>query len=360
MTPKFLAFLRPLGVLSVLASCAGLASAQDFVAKPRAMCDYMSKAGLRAQFNWGKPQPDAEVYFCQHAEQFASHSHYVGGGRAMVDLAKKEVGLGISVQVMGGERIRLEVRDKLAEYVKDLYKAQGQAVPPRVAQILASETEGPQQVGKLKVEYSTAYWEQHGVLGFTVTSPASPALLAQVGKGPSASEKAATQDLQARLDQRCQKAVAGSGQASTPAQWKRQAHAMGAYGYLFTYDQADGQFTCQVCDELAPGSSCSSMGTMLSFKPTEGSAQTLLSELDLKCVDSLQRRIKDADEKQFIDAELVKRIVVTPMHTDTRWAYRLMLDDEEFRCVIRRSDASYLLERKRGNDWQGVSAGRMM
>ena len=360
MSSKILAFLRPLGVLSLLASCAGMASAQDFVADPRAMCDYMSKVGLRAQFNWGKPQPDAEVYFCQHAEQFASGSRYVRGGRAMVDLAKKEVGLGISIQVLGGERIRLEVRDKLAAYVKDLYAAQGQAVPARVAQILEPETEGPQQVGNVKVEYSTVYWQQHGVLGFTVAGTASPALLARVGQGPSTAERAATQDLQARLDQRCLKAVADSGQASTPSQWKRQAHAMGAFGYLFMYDQADGQFICQVCDELAPGSSCASMGTMLSFKPTEGGAKTLLSELDLKCVDSLQRRIKDSDEKQFIDTEIVKRIVVTPMHTDARWAYRMVLGDEEFRCVIRRSDASYVVERKRGNDWQGISAGRMM
>lgn len=360
MNPKLLTLLRPLGLLSVLLSCTGLAQAQGFMGDPRAMCDYMSQAGLRAQFAWGKPQPDAEVYFCQHAEQFASHSHFVRAGRAMVDLAKKEVGLGLSIQVLGGERIRLEARDKLAAYVQDFYKAQGQAVPARVAQILENEIEGPQVVGKEKVEYATGYWQQHGVLGFSVTGAASPALLAQVGKGPSAAEKAATQDLQARLDGRCQKAIAGSGQASTPGQWKRQANALGAFGYLFTYDQADGQFVCQVCDELAPGSSCASLGAMLSFKPAAGAAKTLPSELDLKCVDALQRRIKDADEKQFIDADLVQRIAVTPMHTDTRWAYRMVLDDEEYRCVIRRSDASYQVERKRGNDWQGVSAGRMM
>lgn len=72
------------------------------------------------------------------------------------------------------------------------------------------------------------------------------------------------------------------------------------------------------------------------------------------------RRIKGSDEKPFIDPEIVKRIVDPPMQAESRRARCMVLGDEELCSMIRRSNASDVVERKRGPDWHGISAGRMV
>ena len=56
---------------------------------------------------------------------------------------------------------------------------------------------------------------------------------------------------------------------------------------------------------------------------------------------------------------MVQRIQITPDHTDSRWVYQMKLDDGQFRCVIRKSDCSFRVERQEGDDWRPIAAGVM-
>jgi len=343
-------------LLALLTFLALPAWAQDFASDPRAFCDYLAKAGQTAQFKWGETKPGSGYYMCQHAEHFGGNATHVRAGRALVDTNEKNVSLALSVMGLGG-MLRLEARDVLMRFVGDFFRAQGRAVPPRVHEILATEQAGEQEVGAERVHYSADMWKTASTVGITFTTKATPALLTKVKAGPTQDESAAAVDLQARLDQRCVKAIESSGQPSQPARWKRQAVQAGAFGYVFTYEQPDGRFSCQVCDEDAPGSNCPTLGLTLTHATAGAEHRKLPAEVDRKCVSSLQWRLKSRDDKRFIDHEMVRRVVVTPMHTDIRWAYAMSLDGDEFRCVVRKQDLSYVVERRSGAGWQSVAGG---
>jgi hypothetical protein len=60
-----------------------------------------------------------------------------------------------------------------------------------------------------------------------------------------------------------------------------------------------------------------------------------------------------------INQSLVERIKVTPMHTDARYVFRMDLSMDEYRCVIRKSDGNFLVERHTGADWKPLATGIM-
>ena len=64
-------------------------------------------------------------------------------------------------------------------------------------------------------------------------------------------------------------------------------------------------------------------------------------------------------KRNGVNHDLVKRITINPAHTDTRWVYKMGLDGEEFQCVIRKSDGSFRVERKQGEDWRPLAAGTL-
>ncbi|MGL4232748.1 MAG: hypothetical protein ACRCWJ_15390, partial [Casimicrobium sp.] len=214
-------------------------------------------------------------------------------------------------------------------------------------------------IGNERVTYSTDFWDKHKVIGLSIVAPASASVLAGASAGQSADDKANIAALQKRLDDRCVKAIETSGQSANVAQWKKTATQQSAGRFAFEYAQNDGKFACTACDDTDPNGNCGTIGVILSFAPSQGEVKKLPAEFDRKCVSSLQHRLKDQSDKKFIDHELVKRISVTEQHTDTRWAYFMNVDGGEYRCVIRKSDWNYSLDRKRGSDWTGIVGGKM-
>ena len=134
----------------------------------------------------------------------------------------------------------------------------------------------------------------------------------------------------------------------------------GEGGYLFQWELAGrGTLSCQLCDADNRDYNCASLGLQLSFKPTDADLRDLPAELDRKCVDVLQKDVGDPGPDRWIDHDVVQRIGVEAGHTETRWVYRMTLDGEEYRCVIRKSDGRWRVERRDGEEWDSLgTAGR--
>ena len=113
-----------------------------------------------------------------------------------------------------------------------------------------------------------------------------------------------------------------------------------------------------ICDDGNPANhSCGSIGLELTWRPKEGELKRLPAELDRKCAYFLQKEMKPHEEALLIDHAIVKRIQVKADHTETRWVYKMELDGNAFRCVIRKSDGNFRVERQNGDDWRPIAAG---
>jgi len=164
---------------------------------------------------------------------------------------------------------------------------------------------------------------------------------------------------QAALHQRCVTAIAASGQPANVKALKQTTIALGESGFLFQFaDKDGGTFSCQICDDGNPSvHACGSIGLELSYRPKDGEMQKLPAELDRKCTYFLQKEMKPRGEALFIDHAIVGRIHLTADHTDTRWVYNMELDGNPYRCVIRKSDGTFRVESKRGEDWRPIANG---
>jgi hypothetical protein len=128
--------------------------------------------------------------------------------------------------------------------------------------------------------------------------------------------------------------------------------------YMFEFKNAAGDsFFCDICDDTNPAVQCGMIGLRLVHRPKDGEAKDMPAELDKKCAYFLQKELSKNKSAMEVNHELVKRIVTTPSHTDTRWVYRMELDGEPFQCVIRKSDGSFRVERKQGDEWLPMAAG---
>ena len=133
---------------------------------------------------------------------------------------------------------------------------------------------------------------------------------------------------------------------------------IGEFSHLFQFTSSDGAvFTCQMCDDHNPAAACSTMGIDLAYRPAGGELSRLPAELDRKCLYDLQQELGSVDERLTIKYDLLERVKVTPSHTDSRFVYDMQLDGNDFRCVIRRSDGSYRVERREGDEWRVLAAG---
>lgn len=332
--------------------------AQDFVSDPKAFCRFLEKEGLNAQFAWGETQPGSGAYLCQYAGRPMGGSVQLPIGKAQLDVKSGALDLTLSVMGLGG-MVRVEARDALAVHVETFYRLNGHTVPPRVQEILAGELPGEHAVGSYRVTYVGDPWANTRTVRLTFSSQLSDAALAAATEPAGAPQAAATQDVVAQLDQRCVKAIESSGQAAQPATWTRGSTPMGAYGHLFTYRQPDGEFVCTVCAPQVRGSACASLGLSLSFGQPGQAHRELPAELDLKCIDALQSGLRRRGSVHVVDHGHAARVVVTPQHTDTRWVFALAVDGADYRCVIRRQDGGYLLDRKVHGEWKSLASGRM-
>jgi hypothetical protein len=345
--------------LTVFASAwAGLAGAADFFSDPKAMCAFLAGAGMKAQLEWSQPQAGGP-YFCKYAEQFSGRTAVVRGGSAAVDPKTGEVTLSVVIQALG-DLTRFEATDQLKSFVAEFYRAQGLSVPEALTAIIGAKTVEKRTLPTYTVENTEPdLWSQQRALGLSFTSKASAETKAAAARGPSAQEKAATVTVKKALGERCKAAIAQSGQPAAPS-LRESATQLSASRYLFEYaDDAGGTFSCQVCDEADRKVNCGTLGLMLTYAPKGGQAQRLPAELDRKCVFYLQHEMMADDSGVFIDHALVERIRVSSTHTDSRWVYKLELDGHEYRCVIRKSDWSFRLEARAGQEWRGMTAGIM-
>jgi len=349
--------VRGTGVLLQMASLwVGPAGAADFFEDPRALCAFLAGSGMKAQLEWSQPQPGGP-YFCKYADQFSSSTAVVRGGSASIDLQTGEVSLSLVVQAWS--LTRREAADVFVPFVTEFYRAQGQEVPRPIVDLIGAGKGAERRLGSYTATVTPPdLWENQRALGLTFTARATPAALSEVRRGPTAEEKGRTAAVKQKLAERCLAAIADSGQPAQRAALREAATQLSASRYLFEYkDTAGGTFSCQVCDESDPKVNCGIMGATLSYTPEGGAAKTLPAELDRKCVFHLQDKLKPDDDGQFIDHSLVRRIRVSPAHTESRWVYRLDLDGREFRCVIRKSDGSFRLEGRGSGDWTPLAGG---
>ena len=351
--------MRRVCVMLLAFASAGLSGAADFFSDPKAMCAFLASSGMKAQLEWSQPQ-EGGPYFCKYAEQFSGRTTVVRGGSGAVDPKTGEVTLSLVVQAFG-DLTRLEAAEPLKALVAEFYRAQGLSVPEPVTSIMGAKTAEKRTLPTYSAENTTPeMWSQQRALGLSFTSKASAATKAAVARGPSAQEKASTAAVKKLLADRCLAAIAQSGQPASPASLRESATQLSASRYLFEYaDGAGGSFSCQVCDEADRKVNCGIMGLMLTYAPKGGQAQRLPAELDRKCVFYLQKEVMADDSGVFIDHALVERIRVSPGHTESRWVYQMDLDGHEYRCVIRKSDWSFRLEGRAGQEWRGLTAGIM-
>jgi len=345
--------------LLALIACvsAGSAGAADFFSDPKAMCAFLAGAGMKAQLEWSQPQAGGP-YFCKYAEQFSGRTAVVRGGSAAVDPKTGEVTLSVVIQALG-DLTPFEATDQLKTFVAEFYRAQGLSVPESLTPIIGAKTVEKRTLPSYTAENTGPdLWSQQRALGLSFTSKASAETKAAAARGPSAQEKTATATVKRALGERCKAAIAQSGQPASPTSLKESATQLSASRYLFEYaDETGGTFSCQVCDEADRKVNCGTLGVMLTYAPKGGQAQRLPAELDRKCVFYLQHEMMADDSGVFIDHALVERIRVSPAHTDARWVYKLELDGHEYRCVIRKSDWSFRLEARAGQEWRGMTAG---
>jgi len=172
----------------------------------------------------------------------------------------------------------------------------------------------------------------------------------------AAATASATND-RAALNKRCLASIAENG---VPAAGLKETMGvdLAGSGWLFQFsDPAGATWSCQVCEDDNYEAECGSKGLMLTLKPATGEPKQLPAELDRKCVYMLQKEVKPRDDARFIAHEIAARVKVTPRHNDTRYIYDMSLDDGSYRCVIRKSDASFRVERQEGEEWKPIAAG---
>ena len=125
--------------------------------------------------------------------------------------------------------------------------------------------------------------------------------------------------------------------------------------YLFELKQADGaRFVCQVCDEANASVDCGTLGLRLAYQPPGGDVRDLPAELDRKCAYFLQKEVTKSPAGNHA---VVRRIRITPDHTDRSWLYMMVLDEKDYRCVVRKSDGNFRVEAKTGDTWRPIATG---
>jgi len=339
----------------------GHALAGDFLADPKALCGEFEAQGMKAQMRWGAA-PQGSAYFCQYADEFSASSTHVRAVQAYIDPEGKMVGLGLSVQVLGGMGVRAEAADALQTFVDTFYKAHGRTAPEDLAKVMSVRAEGSLDDGDIHITTTDeAMWARQSVIGVTLKRVATPQQLAALTSSVSPAEQAHAATVRGALEQRCDAAITASGHAQSAAVLKKKTTPLSASRILVEAGNADGTFQCQVCDEDDAAVNCGTMGLMLSYRSAAGDSVHLPAELERKCVYHVQKEAMADDAGVFIDHEIVRRIHTRAIPSEKRHVFEHELDGRTFRCVVRKSDLSFALEYDDGSgQWHGLVAGILL
>ena len=176
--------------------------------------------------------------------------------------------------------------------------------------------------------------------------------------GAATSQKLEKSSAKETVRDRCFAAITANDAGVKPSTLKETIGMETAAGnYLFELKQADGgRYVCQICDEASPTAECGTLGLRLGHQPAGGEMRDLPAELDRKCAYYLQ---KEVTRSPAINRAMVERIRITPDHSDRSWLFMMNLDENEYRCVIRKSDGNFRVEAKKGDTWRPIAAGIM-
>lgn len=335
------------------------ATAADLLDQPRALCDHFESLGMKTQFRWG-PAPQGKAYLCQYADEFGGNTRFVRGARVYVDPDSGKVGIGLSLQ--GFQLVRGEAIDEMTAYATEFFRARGQPMPAGLAEAIAADADATQDVDGLALSgYGLATWERQRAVGFSLSRPAGGALLASLKQSVTPEELGREAQVREALVARCRRAAAESGKTADAAKLESAVTPLSASRILVQLTDAQGAFTCQVCDDTDPGVNCGTMGLQLSHKGADGQSLNLPAELERKCAYYLQKEISTASDGSFIDHALVKRITTREVPNDKRFVFEQEVDGQQFRCVIRKRDMNFQLERRTPDGgWRGMTAGIML
>lgn len=332
--------------------------AEDFLDAPKSLCSYFSSLGMKAQYQWG-PAPKGGAYLCQYADEFGGDAAYVRGARVYVSPKSLNVGVGLSIQ--GFSLVRAEAVDILRDYANAMYLAYDQKLPESFSEAMASSQEKSIDGDLYTVKtYDTKTWDTQRVVGASWTRRATDEQLAALTQSVTSEESIRRSKVQADLEKRCQIAVEKSGKSENFTELKMTTKLLSASRYLVSFNSDKSSFSCQVCDDMDPNINCGTMGLMLSFSTHSSDQISLPAELDRKCVFHLQKALS-SESNSFIDHELVKRVKTREVINDGRYVYLHELDGRSFRCVIRKKDMNYRVERQLGGGkWQSLATGKML
>jgi hypothetical protein len=332
--------------------------ADDFLDTPKSLCSYFASLGMKAQYQWG-PAPKGDAYLCQYADEFGGNAQFVRGARVYVSPKSKNVGVGLSIQ--GFSLVRAEAADILNDYANAMYQTYNQKLPSSVSDAIAHSDIKTVKEGIYSVKtYGIKAWESQRVVGASWTRQATDKQLASLNQSITPEESIKRSTVQENLEKRCQKAVEASGMSENPSVLKMTTELLSASRYLVKFSADKSSFSCQVCDDTDPNINCGTMGLMLSHTDQDNNQVSLPAEMDRKCVFSLQKALSSRTSS-FIDHELVKRIKTSEVLNDKRYVYKHEIEGQFFRCVIRKKDMNYRIERQiEGDKWKSLNTGIML
>jgi len=335
------------------------ATAADMFDQPKALCEYFESLGMKTQFRWG-PAPQGNAYVCQYADEFGGSTRFVRGAHVYVDPDSGKVGIALSLQ--GFQLVRGEAIDTMKAYATKFFEARGQAMPAGLADAIAADGDESRNVGGLELSgYGAETWQKQRAVGFSLSRKAGASLLASLKQSVTRAERGREAQVRDALVARCRKSAGESGRTADAAKLKSAVTPLSASRILVKLTDAQGEFSCQVCDDTDPGVNCGTMGLQLSHKGADGESINLPAELGRKCEYTLQKEISTATDGSFIDHALVARIKTREVPNDKRYVFEHEVDGQTFRCVIRKSDLNFTLERRIGDDkWRGMIGGVML
>jgi hypothetical protein len=332
----------------------------DFFAEPTTACAWYAEIGLSARQRWSQIGGPDKPFQCYYATEFSRDGPpFMRGAAAAVDAKTKMVTLTLIVQTFPRRATQEGAFAALAEFAKVVMQTQGKTLTDEALNTISGKSKAKVRVGEISVEPDA---DDDFASTFSVrvclVTPATPALLAAITRGPSPTEQASKGAMEQKLAGRCVKAIESSafeGKPTTPlASYTRTSKQIGESFYIFVYDDEKGNnFNCRVCDDFDENITCDLvMGARIQYNKADGNYETVPAELDLKCISRLQKNLKRSDDGKILDRNIVNQITTTAAHTEKSYVYLMNLPGHvPYRCVLKKSDLMMTIQYQKNGKW---------